>query len=134
MEFNWIQIMGYIFTVLMGALAVYFKHNEKIQKKAAQISEKREELRIKAERLITDAEYEFIGFKRGGERFEWIIDWLYLAVPDPLQNIFTREVLGDIVQGVYNNAKAFAKTQTDKLVDKIIADKEESDAAVDNAV
>ena len=118
----------------MGALAVYFKHNEKLQKKAAQISEKREELRIKAETLITDAEYEFIGFKRGGERFEWIIDWLYLAVPDSLQNIFTREVLGDIVQGVFLNAKAFARTQADKLVDKIIPDKEDNDAKTDNAV
>ena len=73
-EINWIDIIGYIFAVVLGALSVYFKRSAVAQKKAAEVAGWLVSVRASAEEYIVRAENEFKGTQRGGEKFEWVVN------------------------------------------------------------
>ena len=100
-------IVGIIIYVVLGGLTIYFRTNSKLKDKASD--------------LITKAEKEYIDVeKSGGEKHEYIVDVIYKAVPIVLRTIFTRAFIEDIVNVAFDKAQAYAVTQLDKAVDKIV--------------
>ena len=106
MSVNWLEIIVTVGYILLGAIALYYKSNSLLQSKV--------------NTLINIAEENITGFKRGGERFVWVVDTLYKWVPVPLRGIISRSVIEDIVQRTFDNVKLFAKRELDKQLEKIL--------------
>lgn len=104
MILNIVQILAY---VVLGGLTLYFKYNTKLNSRVAE--------------FIKDAEQAFEDYTNSGnEKFNWVIDKLYALIPAPLNLIFTRDMIGGIVQRTFDEIEEYAKTQLDKAVDKVV--------------
>ena len=57
--------------------------------------------------------------KKGGEKFEEVVDKLYSLVPDALKPIITEDRIKDIVQSTFDEVENYVKLQLDETVDKI---------------
>ena len=114
MELNWTDIIVYILTVALGALSVYFKRSAAAQSKAAEIEGWLAEIKGSAAKYIVKAEKMYEGTQRGGEKFEWVVKSLYLLLPVPIRAFITKEMIGDIIQGVFDAMADYAATQLDK--------------------
>lgn len=64
--------------------------------------------------------------KAGGEKFEWVIDFLYQYIPSVLKPIFTRDMISNIIQSAFDEIQKYATQQLDKLVNKVTGEKSES--------
>lgn len=126
-DFNWIEFIKYILFALLGAAAVYYKNNPKLQGKVKEAENWREKLRGYAAEYIAKAEAAYQGTKRGGEKFEWVVTALYGLLPDAVTPFISRETVGDIVQGVFDSIESYAKRQADKLADRMSADMSEAE-------
>lgn len=100
-----------VIIIMMGGIIAYYKSNAKLNGVIAA--------------LITEAEQTFDSAKSGGKRFEWVVNKLYELIPAPLKAVITRQVIEQIVQGTFDSMAAFAKTQLDRVVDKVIPNGEE---------
>ena len=116
MEFNWYEIIGYILTVIFGALSIYFKRSAAAQSKAAEVENWIAEIKGSAAKYIVKAEQTFEGTQRGGEKFEWVVERLYILLPVPMRAFITKEMIGDIVQGAFDAIADYATTQLDKAL------------------
>ncbi len=101
-----INIIAVVGMVILGAVAVYYRANAKLQEKVTELIDQ-------AEGMYTDAK------EPGGKRFEWVVERLYSIIPAWLKPLLTRQAVGKIVQSVFDWMDSFAKKQADKLVDKI---------------
>ena len=120
MEFNWVEILSYILTIMLGALSLYFKKSATAQSKVAEVESWVAEIKGSAGKYIVKAENMFEGTQRGGEKFEWVIERLYIMLPLPVRAFITKEMIGDIVQGAFDAMAEYATTQ----LDKALSDKE----------
>ena len=120
MEINWTEIIAYILTVALGALSIYFKRSAAAQSKAAEIEDWLSVIKGSAAKYIVKAEKTFEGTQRGGEKFEWVVEYLFTLLPVPMRAFITREMIGDIVQGAFDAMADYATAQ----LDKALSDKE----------
>lgn len=116
MEFNWTDIIVYILTVALGALSIYFKRSAAAQSKAAEVENWLAEIKGSAAKYIVKAEMMFTGTQRGGEKFEWAVESLYVLLPIPIRAFITKDMIADIVQGAFNAMAEYATTQLDKAL------------------
>lgn len=92
--------------IILGGFALYFKSKVKLTEKVSG--------------LIAEAEDTYKSYtKAGGEKMNWVVTRLYVYVPVWLRPLITREVIGRIVQFVFDNVESYAKIQLDKLTDKV---------------
>lgn len=131
-EFNWIEVVKYVLFALVGGLVVYCKGSPKLQDKAKEAESWLDKLRGYAAEYIARAEAEYQGTKRGGEKFNWVVDRLYSILPAAVKPFIGKETIADIVQGVFDSITAYATIQMDRWVDA--ATGRDDDAAADNAV
>lgn len=100
-----ITILGTVGIVVLGFLVSYFKTKSNIIGYVAQ--------------FISDAEETYKEYTKAGEiKFNLVVDRLYALVPAPFKPILSREVLGVMVQGVFEQVQKFLTTNLDKVVDK----------------
>ena len=116
MEFNWTDIIVYILTVALGALSIYFKRSAAAQSKAAEVENWIAVIKGSAAKYIVKAEKMFEGTQRGGEKFEWAVESLYILLPVPIRAFITKEMIGDIIQGAFDAMADYATTQLDKAL------------------
>ena len=103
---NMIQIAQIVIAIIFGGLALYFKSKVKLTEKVSG--------------LIAQAEDTYKSYtKAGGMKFEWVVTRLYVYVPVWLRPLITKDVIGRIVQFVFDNVESYAKMQLDKLTDKV---------------
>lgn len=96
--FNILTTVG---TVVFGFIALYFRSKgEIIEKVTSYIA--------RAENDYKDATH------AGGKKFEQVVEQLYAVVPTPFKPFLTKEVLGSIVQYVFNYIEKYAKTVLDE--------------------
>ena len=120
MDINWLDILGYILTILFGALSIYFKRSAAAQSKVAEVESWLAEIKGSADKYIAKAEKEFEGTQRGGEKFEWVVETLYVLLPVPVKAFITKEMIAEIVQGAFDAMAEYATAQ----LDKALSDKE----------
>ncbi len=101
---NWYTILTTILWVVFGFLSLYIKQKTKL-------------IEI-AQATINTAEEHFTDVKCGGKRFQWVVEQLYNITPVPMRFIFTKEMIGTIVQKVFDYMQDFATKQLDKVFDK----------------
>ena len=116
MEFNWTEIIAYILTVALGALSLYFKSSAAAQSKAAEVESWMSELKGSAAKYVVKAEKMFEGTQRGGEKFEWAVDSLYILLPVPVRAFITKDMIAEIIQGAFDAMADYATTQLDKAL------------------
>ena len=100
-----VNIVEFIFILVFGGLSLYFKANNK--------------LITKASTLISEAEEKFTSKT---EKFDWCVDMLYSFLPAPLRVIFKyipKPMVEQIIQNVFDDMKAFAKTKLDQTTDVV---------------
>lgn len=101
-----LEILKIVGLVILGGFTLYFKSKAVLVEKVAG--------------YITQAEIKYKeATKAGGQKFEWVIDHLYVYVPAWLRPLITREVISQIVQYVFDGVQAYAKLQLDRLTDKV---------------
>lgn len=110
---NWVEIVLYI---ILGAIIVYFRNSAAAKAKVAEIESWTGIIKGSVASLISRAEKEFNGAKRGGEKFEWVVNKLYGLLPIPIQAVITRDIIADIVQGTFDSMAAYAAKQADKFL------------------
>lgn len=99
-------------TVIFGFLSAYFQTKSK--------------LKDKVNEGIVNAENEYISTtKAGGEKFEYVVNFLYNYIPTPLKPVFPKSIISQIIQSAFDQIQRYAVQQLDKCVDKITG--EESD-------
>ena len=113
MDVNMIlEIVKLVGCIVLGGLTLYFKYNTKLNSNVA--------------KLIKEAEEEFIGFESAGsDKFNWVVEELYKLIPTPLNLVFTKETIKGIVQRTFDEIQEYAKTQLDKVVDKVVNEESE---------
>ena len=100
---DWINILTTVGYIILGGIIAYYKGSATLQSKTAEV--------------IKTAECEMKGVQRGGERFEWAVDYLYSLVPVPLKAVISRSVIENMVQHTFDTMTEFAKEQIDKVVE-----------------
>ena len=98
-----LQVGGYI---LLGGLSLYLKAKGNI---TSQIASKAATIIAEAENVYKDAT------KAGGAKMAYVVDKLYLLVPDIFKPFITRKVVESIVQAAFDGAESYAERQLDKL-------------------
>ena len=86
---------------MIGAAALYFQYNTKLNKKATEYINK-------AEELFKDST------KAGGIKFNWVVDKLYDILPAPMRLVFTKETITVLVQRTFDEIQSYAVKQLDK--------------------
>ena len=120
MNINWLEIGAYILSIILGAVSIYFKRSAAAQSKAAEVENWISEIRKAAVMYIAKAERDFEGTQRGGEKFEWVVGYLFSLLPEPMRAFITKEMIAEIVQGAFDAMADYATTQ----LDKALSDKE----------
>lgn len=109
---DWYKIIVTIGMVICGYLVTYFKT------KSTLIEE--------AKGAINSAENAYADVaKAGGQKMEWVINYLYNFVPIALKPFIPREMIQNLVQAAFDSMKKFADSQLDKIVDNVIKPEEE---------
>ena len=100
MDFQTIyNVLVTVVAITIGGLSLYLKTSAKAQ--------------TKAEEDYKDTT------KKGGEKFEEVVDKLYSLVPDALKPIITEDRIKDIVQSTFDEVENYVKLQLDNTVDKV---------------
>lgn len=100
-------------TIVFGFLSAYLKTKSTLKEKV-------NEGITTAEEIYRDST------KAGGEKFEWVINFLYEYIPSILKPIFTRDMISNIIQSAFDEIQKYATQQLDKLVNKVTNVKEET--------
>ncbi|WP_432400896.1 hypothetical protein [Wukongibacter sp. M2B1] len=92
-EYGWIMIL------VVGAVGYFYWVYKKQGKKNMLI-----EMREKAYALMLLAEKRF---DTGEEKFDWVAEKLYIAIPNSAKIIFSQEDIEDLIQEIYENLGDF---------------------------
>ncbi len=112
------EVLQTVATLVVGALAIYFKYSEIGKKKMANVSELIADLAVQVIYFIQDAEDTYKDVTNaGGEKFEMVCDRLFEQVPEGLNLIITREFIEDMVQTTFDKIEEYAKVQMDKVLE-----------------
>ena len=102
---NIYTIITTVLWIVFGFFVAYFKTKTKVIEQAKE--------------KISEAEIMYQSTaKAGGEKFNWVVDVIHLMIPAPMQVIFTKELIGNIVQNVFDSLQKYATLQLDKVFDK----------------
>lgn len=108
-------IICYGLLVLVGAVALWYKSNAKLNTKVAG--------------LISAAEQEYADTTKAGlQKFEWVVSQLYNLIPAPVRPFIPRELIASVVQSTFDAIQGYAIQQLNRLADKIIETEEQSHA------
>lgn len=107
-----------IYTILVTIGTVGFGFLSAYLKTKTTLKEKVNEGIATAEEIYKDST------KAGGEKFEWVIDFLYQYIPSVLKPIFTRDMISNIIQSAFDEIQKYATQQLDKLVCKVTGEDE----------
>lgn len=100
-----IAILGTVGIVVLGFLVSYFKTKSGLIGKVAE--------------YISYAEEVFKDYTKAGEqKFNLVVDSLYALVPTVFKPILSKQILGVITQGIFEEVQKFLTTNLDKVVDK----------------
>lgn len=81
---------------------------------------KRGKLYEYAERAISMAENTYKdATKAGGKKFEYAVDLVYTQIPPALRVFFTRDMIAEIIQSVFDRMEDYAKMQIDKIATNV---------------
>lgn len=105
-----------IYTILVTVGTVGFGFLSAYLKTKTTLKDKVNEGIATAEEIYKDST------KAGGEKFEWVIDFLYQYVPSILKPIFTRDMISNIIQSAFDEIQKYATQQLDKLVNKFTSE------------
>ena len=100
-----LAIVRIVLYLVIGAAALYFQYNTKLNKKATEYINK-------AEELYKDST------KAGGTKFHWVVDKLYDILPVPMKLVFTKETIAVLVQRTFDEIQSYAVKQLDKKLTK----------------
>lgn len=90
-------------TVVLGFLISYLKTKSKLKDLVL--------------RYIVQAEDSFKDMKAGSKKFEYVVSRIYNLIPVFLKPIFTKDVIGKIVQNSFDYMQNYARQQLDKAID-----------------
>lgn len=109
-----------VVAIAIGGLSLYLKTSAKAQAKAKEVQETMALIMGEAVVYIRKAEEDYKdSTKKGGEKFEEVVDKLYSLVPDALKPIITEDRIKDIVQSTFDEVENYVKLQLDDTVDKV---------------
>mgnify|MGYP004515522787 CR=1 FL=1 len=109
-----------VVAIAIGGLSLYLKTSAKAQAKAKEVQETMALIMGEAVVYIRKAEEDYKdSTKKGGEKFEEVVDKLYSLVPDALKPIITEDRIKDIVQSTFDEVENYVKLQLDDAVDKV---------------
>ena len=112
MEMNMILgILQVLIYVVLGGLSLYFRTNAKLNTHVAEYIDK-------AEEIFKDTA------KAGGQKFTWVVENLYALIPYPMNLVFTKEMIGELVQKTFDQITSYTVKQLDKAVDKVVKESE----------
>lgn len=100
-----LTIIRIVIYLVIGAAALYFQYNTKLNQKATEYINK-------AEELFKDST------KAGGTKFNWVVDKLYDILPAPMRLVFTKETIAVLVQRTFDEIQSYAVKQLDKKLTK----------------
>ena len=103
------EIIMTVLAVLFGGLSLYLKANKKVDEAVAGFIDE-------AEEKYRDAT------KVGGKKFTYVVDKIYLIVPNTLKPFISRQLVESVVQKTFDIMESYAKKQADKFVNKVIPD------------
>ena len=92
--------------IVLGFVATYFQTKTNIMQQA-------KDFIVKAEVMYKDVT------KSGSDKMEYCVDNIMKFIPEPFKMIFTRGMVEQIVQNVFDSIDRYAKTQLDKIVDNV---------------
>ncbi len=104
--------------IISGAAALYLNHSRVAQKKLKEIQEVIAKISAEAAAFIANAEAEYKDWT-GAEKFEEVVNQLYVIIPDPLKVIITRQMVREIVQSTFDEIKKYMTAKLDKTIDNI---------------
>lgn len=121
MDFQTIyNVLVTVVAITIGGLSLYLKTSAKALTKAKEIQETMALIMGEAVVYIRKAEEDYKDTtKKGGEKFEEVVDKLYSLVPDALKPIITEDRIKDIVQSTFDEVENYVKLQLDNTVDKV---------------
>lgn len=106
--------------VVVGGLSLYLKTSAKAQAKAKEVQDVMAMIMSKVVIYIRKAEEDYKDATNlGGQKFNDVVNELYLLVPISLRPIITRDRIKDIVQSTFDEVEKYAKLQLDNAVDKL---------------
>ena len=106
MNMDWYKIIVTILMVVGGYLVSYFKTKNTLIEEAKNAINS-------AEQAYQDTA------KAGGQKMEWVVDYLYTLVPVMIKPFISRDMVQKLVQAAFDAMKKFADSQLDKVVDSI---------------
>ena len=114
------NILVTVVAIAVGGLSLYLKTSAKAQAKAKEVQETMALIMGEAVVYIRKAEEDYKdSTKKGGEKFEEVVDKLDSLVPATLKPIITKDRIEDIVQSTFNEVEKYVKLQLDNTVDKL---------------
>ena len=121
MDFQTIyNVLVTVIAITIGGLSLYLKTSAKAQAKAKEVQDTMALIMSEVVVYIRKAEEDYKDTtKKGGEKFEEVVDKLYSLVPDALKPIITEDRIKDIVQSTFDEVENYVKLQLDETVDKI---------------
>ena len=121
MDFQTIyNVLVTVIAITIGGLSLYLKTSAKAQAKAKEVQDTMALIMSEVVVYIRKAEEDYKDTtKKGGEKFEEVVDKLYSLVPDALKPIITEDRIKDIVQSTVDEVENYVKLQLDETVHKI---------------
>lgn len=121
MDFQTIyNVLVTVIAITIGGLSLYLKTSAKAQAKAKEVQDTMALIMSEVVVYIRKAEEDYKDTtKKGGEKFEEVVDKLYSLVPDALKPIITEDRIKDIVQSTFDEVENYVKLQLDNTVDKV---------------
>lgn len=114
------NVLVTVVAVVVGGLSLYLKTSAKAQAKAKEVQETMALIMGEAVVYIRKAEEDYKdSTKKGGEKFEEVVDKLDSLVPAALKPIITKDRIEDIVQSTFDEVEKYVKLQLDNTVDKL---------------
>lgn len=114
------NVLVTIVAIVVGGLSLYLRTSVKAQAKAKEVQETMALIMGEAVVYIRKAEEDYKdSTKKGGEKFEEVVDKLDSLVPAALKPIITRDRIEDIVQSTFDEVEKYVKLQLDNTVDKL---------------
>lgn len=100
-----LNIIFAILLIVLGFFSVYYKGSAKLQAFAA--------------KYIKEAEETYKDTISGGQKFQIVMGKLYALIPAAFRPFIPESFLSAIVQNIFDQIDAYAKSQLDKAVGKL---------------
>ena len=99
---EFMRILTYLCTLVLGGLALWYQGNAKVSGRVAALIRR-------AEELYSDLT------KAGGVKFEWVVGQLYELIPLAVRPFVPRKLVEQVVQTTFDAIEGYARMQLDRL-------------------